>query len=113
MGNAMTSTWTKQEVDKYDAHKLRFYLRRDTPFRSAEEFFTALLVQHGAPPYYPEIRHARTPNLVTSTPEFNSWRNAVAITMNEHLHCSIDPSMVMRKYFLWLQENWNKPLFAP
>jgi hypothetical protein len=114
VGSAMTSTWTKQEVEHYDDHKLLWQLRQHTQYRNSHELFTALLLAHGKPPHPPEVRHTySTQNLVSARPEFIEWRQQVAMTINESLHCSIDPSLVMRKYFLWLQENWNKSLFAP
>lgn len=106
MANAMTSTWTKQEVEAYDRHKMTFYLRRDTPYRSIDDFFHALLAWHGAPPFYPEQRHVYDSNVVSGRLEFLKWRERVAITLNETLHCSIDPSFVMREYFAWLRQHW-------
>ena len=108
MGNAVTATWTKQEYEGYARGKMKFYLRRDTPYSSAEEYFNGLLVMHGLPPFCPERRHVRVRNLVSAHPDFVEWRTKVAFTMNETLHCSIDPSFAMEEYFTWLQQNWNK-----
>lgn len=112
MGNAMTATWTKQEVEKYDAHKLRWQLKQHTNFKNSHELFSALLMRHGKPPFYPELRHLSQQNLLATEPAWQLWRMEVAFTINEMLHCSIDPSFVMRKYFLWLQQNWNKHSFG-
>lgn len=108
----MTSTWTKQEVDKYDNHRLRFYLRKDSPYRSAEEYFAALLMMHGAPPLKPEERGAGRP-AISFRADFRNWRERVAVCMNETLPCSIDPNMVMREYFKWLNQNWKKHSSSP
>ena len=112
MGNAVTATWTKQEYEGYARGKMKFYLRRDTPYSSAEEYFNALLVMHGLPPFRVERRHARHKNLVSTHPDFRAWRSKVAFTMNETLHCSIDPSFAMEEYFTWLQQNSKSHSFG-
>ena len=100
MSSALTSTWTKREVDEWDQQRLRVQLRLHTEFRNTHELFAALLVAHGKPPYKPF-------HPILPIPSFEEWRQNVAVTVNTMLHCSIDPSLVMRKYFLWLASNWN------
>ena len=103
----MTATWTKQEVENYDRHRMRYYLRRDTPYRNTDEYFHALLMMTGLPPFRPEQRHVSL-NIMSGVPAFQRWREKTAIILNETLHCSVDPTFAMREYFKWLEHNWNK-----
>lgn len=63
----------------------------------------------GPPPFAPELRHTfDTANVVSGRPEFIEWRQRVAVTLNETLHCSVDPSFMMQEYFKWLHEHWKE-----